>query len=94
MPAKKLKVPWPPGTTTLAEGTEVQIKEATERWTDVILEDGSELRLKATVFGAVRLDGKFDPEGNPLYVLKANPVMVIANAPENLRDPAKATKVQ
>jgi hypothetical protein len=56
------------------------------------LEDGSVLRLKPTVFSAVRIEGEFDPEDNPMYAVKAGQVLVIASAPDNLRKP-KSGKV-
>ncbi len=87
MPERKVKIPFPTPTSPLKEGIEVGVKESTERWTDVTLEDGSVLRLKASVIGAVRIVDEFDPEGNPMYALKAGQVLVIASAPDRLRKP-------
>lgn len=83
MPEKRTKVPLPNGQT--ADGLEVTIKETTERWSEVTLEDGATLRLKPNVLSVVRIDGQYDPEGNPLYVLKSNQVMMVANVPAHLR---------
>lgn len=82
MPERKTKVQTPTG---LIDGFEVAVSESTERWTEVMLEDGSVLRLKPVVIAAIRIDGQFDPEGNPIYQLKVNQVMITASAPERLR---------
>jgi len=66
------------------DAVEVPINEATERWTDVVLADGTVLRLKSVILGVVRIEGHFDQEGNPLYQVKANQVMT-ASVPEGLR---------
>jgi hypothetical protein len=87
MPEKKVKIPFPTPASPLVEGVEVGVKESTERWTDVTLEDGSVLRLKTSVLGAVRITGQFDPEGNPMYAVKAGQVLVVASTPDTLRRP-------
>ena len=87
MPEKKVKIPFPTPASPLKEGVEVGVKESTERWSEITLDDGSVLRLKTSVIGAVRITGEFDPEGNPMYALKAGQVLVVASAPDNLRKP-------
>jgi hypothetical protein len=77
-------VPMPP-TGAMVDGFDVPVVESTERWTDVTLEDGSVLRIKASILGAVRVLGQFDPEGNPMYALKSNVQMVIAESPAHLK---------
>ena len=75
----------------LVDAFEVSVSESTERWTEIRLDDGSVLRLKPVVLSALRLVDRFDPDGNPLYLLKVNQVMAVASAPDNLR---KARDVQ
>ena len=79
---KKVRVPTAAGP---ADAIEVAVSESTERWTEVKLEDGSVVRLKPVVIAAARIFGRFDPDGNPVYSLKVNQVMVVASAPEHLR---------
>lgn len=74
-----------PPTGAIVDGFDVPVLESTERWTDVRLEDGSALRIKASILGAVRIQGQFDPEGNPMYALKSNVQMVISEVPERLK---------
>ena len=81
MPEKKIKVPTPNG---MADAVEVGISSSDEKWTDIKLEDGSSLRLKSVIIGALRVEGQWDVEGNPLYMIKANQVMTVS-APEHLR---------
>ena len=81
---RKVKVPMPP-TGALVDGFEVPVAESTERWTEATLEDGSVLRIKASVLSAIRVPGQFDPEGNPMYALKTNVAMVVVTAPDNLK---------
>jgi len=74
-----------PPSGALVEGYDVPVQESTERWTEVKLEDGTVLRVKASVLSAVRIPGQYDPEGNPMYALKSNIAMIVAEAPENLK---------
>ena len=90
MPEKKTKVQLPG--LGQVDGYEVGISESTERWTEVKLDDGSVLRLKPVVVGAVRIEGHYDPDGNPMYALKANQVMIVTSAPVHLRKGAVKVK--
>jgi hypothetical protein len=52
--------------------------------TDIRLTDGSELRLKTVVLEVWRLEGVYDAENNPQYVVRSAGVMTV-HAPENLK---------
>jgi hypothetical protein len=69
----------------LVDGVEVAPTESKEYWNEFKLEDGAVLRLKLTVGSIVRVIGRYDPEGMPVYVVKATTAMVIPSVPENLR---------
>ena len=90
MADKKTKIQVP-GIAGTVDATEVAVDESTERWTDIKLADGTEIRIKTVVLGVLRLEGQYDPDGNPLYQVKANQVMTV-NAPEHLRKGATASK--
>ena len=92
MPERRTKIPFPTPASPLRDGVEVGVRESTERWSEVTLEDGSVLRLKPSVFSAIRIEGEYDPDGNPMYAVKAGQVLVIASAPETLCRP-KSGKV-
>jgi len=91
---RKTRIPFPLPNSPLKEGSEVQVKESTERWTEVELEDGTVVRLKASLMGAVRVEGEWDAQGNPAYALKVTPNIVIVSTPDHLRRPAKPAPVQ
>lgn len=94
MPEQKVKVPFVGAPNGVAEGTEVQILETTERWSEVKLQDGVVLRIKPTVLNAVRLNGLYDQEGNPLYALRSSILTATVSAPDILRKPKEESKVQ
>jgi len=80
----------------MVEGTEVPLIESVERWTELKLEDGSVLRVKPVVMSIVRIDGEYDPQGNPMYAVQGGQAMVVGSAPDHLRRPVatKDPKVQ
>lgn len=89
MAEKRTKVKLPIGE---FDGSEVPVKEVTERWSDVVLEDGSTIRIKPNVMKVIRVDGQYDPEGNPLYALQSSQIMMVSNAPAHLRKSATIGK--
>jgi hypothetical protein len=77
------------------DGTEIQLTESIERWTELKLEDGSVLRVKPVVTAVVRIDGHYDPQGNPMYAIQGGQTMVIGSVPDHLRKGGeKTSKVQ
>ena len=64
---------------------EIPTRESIERWSDVTLEDGTVLRVKIAVAAAARIEGQWDQNGNPVYVLRAAPMMDIINVPGDLK---------
>ncbi len=81
--AVKMKVPMPDG--TFADGTEIEVDETTERWSEVLLKDGARIRIKATVTSAGRADSGYDVQGNPIYLLNFQPVIAVVSVPDNLK---------
>jgi hypothetical protein len=69
----------------IEEATEVLVKESIERWTELTLEDGSTLLLKAQPVVIARLNNKYDAEGRPLYWIQtATPVIKYKHIPDEL----------
>jgi hypothetical protein len=91
MAEKRIKVPFPPPSGPMVDASEVQVRESNERWSEVTLEDGTVLRIKPNVMSAVRVDGQFDPEGNPMYGIKAAHTVTIVSSPEHLRKPRQGS---
>ena len=83
MPSNKTKVDLP-GFGSV-DAVEISVLESTERWTEAKLDDGSSIRLKVVILGAVRVENQWDANGNPLYGVRVNDVMVVTNAPDHLR---------
>jgi hypothetical protein len=46
------------------------------------------------VISAIRVDGEYDPQGNPAYVLNAQPVVMMISTPPELQKGAKESKLQ
>ncbi len=65
-------------------GVDVPVDESNERWTDVLLQDGTRLRIKSSIVSVARLD-EFDAQDNPVYFVNATPVLVIGEVPQELK---------
>ena len=83
MAEKPIKLTLPTG--QILDGVEVDVKQTTEKWSDVELEDGSVLRVKTTVLSVVRQNNQWDAEGYPVYMLKTVPAMTIISSPDKLK---------
>jgi hypothetical protein len=93
MPNGKVKVMVP--NLGAVEGVKVPIAESTERWTDLKLEDGTVLRVKPAIISVIRVDNRYDQEGNPLYVVQGGQIMTVASVREELKQNAgRDRKVQ
>ncbi len=83
MTGRKVPVTLPSG--AKGEGVEIQVSESTERWSDFTFDDGTLIRAKIMVTSAVRVDGEFDQNGNPVYIMNVGPVFSIVHVPEQYR---------
>jgi hypothetical protein len=84
VPERKTKVQLVPGG-PLVDGVEVPIDESSEKWSEYKLEDGTTLRIKQVLMEVVRATGQYDPEGNPMYAIKAAPILSVVHVPDNLK---------
>lgn len=57
------------------EMTEVKIVSASEPWSEYELTDGTRMKVKIVVVGFDRVEGEYDPVGNPRYAMKASIVL-------------------
>lgn len=55
-----------------------------EHWNEYLVEDGSVLRVKLVATEVIRLDGQYDQEGNPIYILNSTNVLAVSS-PEDLK---------
>jgi hypothetical protein len=53
--------------------TDVPISKATEFFNDYELADGSVLRVKSVVTAVLRVEGQFNSEGRPIYLVVTSP---------------------
>jgi hypothetical protein len=66
------------------EATVVGYRSGGENWNEYLADDGTVIRLKVVVTDVYRVDGEYDAEGNPIYVVRSNNVMSVS-PPEELR---------
>ena len=89
MAEKRVKIPFPDpsaaGGLTMVDGDEVTVMESTERWSEIRLEDGTVIRVKPNVMSAIRLVGRFDNEGNPMYAIKGSQAVSIVSTPDHVK---------
>ena len=58
-------------------GTPVPINRSVEHFSELFLEDGTTLKVKVVPTNVLRIDGHWDVEGNPMYLLKSQTLVVI-----------------
>jgi hypothetical protein len=73
----------------LPDGSEIEAevighRTSGEHWSEYLLEDQTVLRLKPVVTEILRLEGQYDPMGNPVYVVQSTNVVSV-DAPDELR---------
>ncbi len=74
----------------MIEGFDIGVTESIGRFSEITLDDGTILKTKMDVLQAVRIDDKWDNEGNPLYVIKAQNIVTVVKSPEELKSPRKS----
>ena len=79
MPKRKIKLG---DQEVMAE--EITFEVEREEWNHYILHDGTTIKLKTVLAEVLRVEGRYAPNGDPLYIVNAQPV-VSTNAPENLK---------
>ena len=66
-------------------GDLVDVEESIERFSDIKLKDGTQIRIKLVVVEVIRADERWDNEGNPIYVVSSTNVMTVNNVAESLK---------
>ncbi|UCC33247.1 MAG: hypothetical protein JSW53_05625 [Candidatus Bathyarchaeota archaeon] len=64
---------------------DVEIVEEKDHWNTYKLKDGSVIKMKLMVRGVKRLTTKWQPDGNPIYVVNSQNVMRLGNIPKKLK---------
>jgi len=68
------------------EAVDVDFKVIREDWNEYQLSDGTELRMRLVVSNVFLLPEEYDPEGNPVYVVKSGNILVV-RSPDHLKKP-------
>ncbi|HHT9131805.1 MAG TPA: hypothetical protein ACFYED_04895 [Candidatus Tripitaka californicus] len=66
------------------EGTSIERTSSSENWSEYLLEDGSVVKMKLVVTEIVRVDGRYDSDDNPMYIVKSSNVIAVSS-PDNLK---------
>lgn len=67
---------------------EVEMVEASERWSEYRLADGTVLRLKPVMIAVYRVEGQYTPDGEPVYNMKST-IITDVRALDSLTKPAQ-----
>jgi hypothetical protein len=63
---------------------DVAFEAEKESWSTYLLEDGTTLKFKAVVAEVLRIEGEYGPNGDPVYIVNATPVLS-STSPEQLK---------
>lgn len=66
----------------------IPVNAAQEPAATYLLADGTTLSLRNVVVQVLRVPGQYDAEGNPVYVVRSQNI-VVAQSPENIRQTEK-----
>lgn len=83
MPPIKRKIALGPGGPE-KDAQLIDIQQSSDHWNQYLLGDGTVLKMKVVVTEVWRIEGEWDQEGNPIYVVKSQNVLS-ASPPEELR---------
>ena len=84
---EKRTIPDPLDSNKQVTGVRVRVLEATEPFSYIKLEDGTELTLRSTVIEILRLEDRWDAKGNPIYNVTSQGTLMV-DAPADLRKPS------
>ena len=79
---RKRSMRMPDGRDAMAE--EMTFRSPGENWSEYLTDDGSVIRIKPVVMEIFKIEGEYDQQGNPVYFINAQQVMVVS-APDELR---------
>lgn len=66
----------------MVDGEELTFESINESWNEYACEDGTNVKIKLVIAKITRLTGEKTEDGEPVYVVKASPV-VSATPPPN-----------
>lgn len=66
------------------EVTPIEVNQASEYWNQYLLDDGSVIKMKLVATKVLRVDNRYDTEGNPIYFVQSQNIMSV-NSTDNLK---------
>ena len=69
----------------LVEAVPVDFTMDAEPWSSITLADGSKLKYRPAPSAIIRLEGEYDPIGNPVYIVYSQNQMRVVSAGKGLR---------
>jgi hypothetical protein len=66
------------------EATPIEINQSGEQWNQYLLDDGTMIKMKLVATKVLRVDNRYDKEGNPVYFVQSTNIIAVT-APDNLR---------
>ena len=82
-PEIKKRVPDPKNPKVKINGTVIKIKDSEEPFSYAHLEDGTRVTTKMSFIEVIRLDDRWDDDGQPVYNVTQNIAMIVTS-PETL----------
>jgi len=70
------------------DALEMPFQNVAEHWNEYLLQDGSVLRLKSVVTDILKLEGRYDGDGNPHYLVKSAQVVSVSASDRARKPPA------
>ena len=64
--------------------TVIEVNQESSYWNNYLLDDQSVLKLKVILTKVARVDGAYDQEGNPVYVIQATNIVRV-DCPDSLK---------
>lgn len=77
---KKLKLP----NGQEVDATVLSFQGGGEHWNEYLVDDGTVIRVKLVATEVLRLDGQYDAQDNPIYLLQSTNVMAVSS-PDKLK---------
>ena len=67
------------------DAIEIPFQTGAEHWNEYLLNDGSVLKMKQVATQIFRLEGEYDGEGNPRYIVKSTNVLSVSASDDLMR---------
>ncbi len=66
-------------------GVVVPFDVINDNWSEFHLKDGTTIKMRPIVKSIVRLEDEYDQNGDPIYIVQSDPLVMLSNTSEHLR---------